>query len=108
MLHHSISHRGLAAVAVAAAMVIVYFAAVASADARTHWYWSETTAEKRLEQRYSHVADANCLGIGYDWRVRHGVEMFRGFYCDIDFIDGSTSSAIVNVTGRRSFRVTRY
>jgi len=62
MFHHSISHRGLAALAMAATMAIVLSATVASADAQKRWYWSATTAEKRLEQRYSYVADASCLG----------------------------------------------
>jgi len=55
---------------VAAPMALVLCAATASADARTRWYWSETTAETALVRRYADVNDARCTGISAPYQPR--------------------------------------
>jgi hypothetical protein len=71
-------------------------------------YWSERKAERRLTQRYGDVVRADCLGIGYDWRIRRGVEVYRGFYCWGPLTGADEFEVIVTVTGKRAFKVTPY
>jgi hypothetical protein len=90
------------------ASILVIPPAASTAEARGRSYWTERKAERLIVQRYSDVVDADCMGLGYDWRYRGGQEVFRGFYCDLSLEDDGSLAVVINVTGPRSFRVTKW
>jgi hypothetical protein len=90
------------------AAIFVLPPAASTAEARGRSYWTASKAERLIERRYSNVVDASCMGLGYDWRYRRGREVFRGFYCGLTLDGGDSIGVVVNVTGRRSFRVTQW
>lgn len=93
---------------------IIVFLAVAllsggvagSADARPlkKSYWTERKAERRVLHRFSDVRSVDCIGFGYNWRIRRGTEYYTAFYCDGELTDFGTFAITIYTTGKYSFR----
>lgn len=72
------------------------------------FYWTERKAERRVAQHFADVETVDCLGFGYNWRVRRGIEYYTAFYCSGELTDYSPYEITVYTTGRRSFRWYEY
>ena len=90
-------------IAVIAAAIVI--ASTTAADAhRTRWFWSEKKADARLENSYSDVRRADCLGFGPTKRTRAG-RRYSHFSCGLRLTDGTGMTVTVEVLGRRKARV---
>jgi hypothetical protein len=90
---------------VLSALCAAFLAAPHAAQAHgTTWYWTRSLSESNLQDRYSGIISATCLGIGASSRTRSGKLGYKHFDCYVEFDDGDTGSGKFHVTGRYNFR----